>query len=55
MDAENNQIDMNNVVIYEGKDIKAWAKKRKIAYPDALNRFRSVLFGDNGKEYFIKK
>lgn len=52
---ENDRREMQSAVIYEGKDIKAWAKKQNLAYPDAMLNFRPIFFGDNGKEYFIKK
>lgn len=52
---ENDKVEMGGAVIYEGKDIKAWAKKQNVTYPDALSLFKPVFFGDNGKEYFIKK
>ena len=52
---EMNGAVMNGAVIYEGKDIKAWAKKQNFTYPQAMTMFRPVFFGDNGKEYFIRK
>lgn len=52
---ENDETVMTGAVIYEGKDIKAYAKKQNFTYPQALQLFRPVFYGDNGKEYFIRK
>lgn len=52
---ENDETIMTGAVIYEGKDIKAYAKKQNFTYPQALSLFKPVFYGDNGKEYFIRK
>ena len=52
---DDNRVEMAGAVIYEGKDIKAYAKKQNLTYPQALSLFKPVFYGDNGKEYFIRK
>lgn len=52
---DDDKVEMTGAVIYEGKDIKAYAKKQNFTYPQALQLFRPVFYGDNGKEYFIRK
>lgn len=51
---KNESQQMTGTVLYEAKDIKSWAKKQEISYPDALNLFEFAFYGDNGKQYFVK-
>lgn len=52
---DDDRVEMAGAVIYEGKDIKAYAKKQNFTYPQALSLFKPVFYGDNGKEYFVRK
>ena len=52
--AKNESQEMEGTVLYEAKDIKAWAKKQELSYPTATNMFSFVFYGDNGKQYFVK-
>lgn len=52
---EGEEILCNGTVLFEAKDIKSWAKKKNIVYPAAINHFVPVFYGDNGKEFFVRK
>lgn len=53
--AKNESQEMDGTVLYEAKDIKSWAKKQEISYPNAISLFEFAFYGDNGKQYFLKR
>lgn len=55
MNSEGEEIYCNGTVLFEAKDIRNFAKKKDIAYPEAILQFIPAFYGDSGKEFFVKK